>query len=74
MFSYLQESRTPSRVTVTCHNSEHPILPSASFSFLLLSMTSHGLEYSFGQLVSGVPAVPPPIFLCTLSTLSSGAV
>ena len=35
----------------------------ASFPYLyVLSMTSHGMEYPFGQLVSAVPAVSPPNF------------
>lgn len=40
-------------------NSEHP--PPFSFfsQVLLMSMTSHGVEYPFGQLRSAVPAVSP---------------
>ena len=41
-------------------------------SVLLLSMTSHGLEYPFGQLGSAVPAVPPPSSLCIPSLLAGG--
>ncbi|KAK4814666.1 hypothetical protein QYF61_024802 [Mycteria americana] len=38
----------------------------------MLSMTSHGVGYPFGQLGSAVPAVSPPSFLCTPSLLAGG--
>ena len=73
----LQESRAPSRLTVTwedkCHNAEHPpflLLPPV----LLLSVTSYGPEYPLGQLGSAVPALSPPNSLCTPSLLAGGAV
>jgi len=76
VLSHLQESGAPSRVTVTWedkrHRSELPPLPPSSPSFTLLSMTSYGMEYPFGQLGSAVPAVPPPSSLCTPSLLTGG--
>ncbi|KAK4821599.1 LOW QUALITY PROTEIN: hypothetical protein QYF61_025176 [Mycteria americana] len=36
----------------------------------MLSMTSYGMEYPFGQLGSAVPAVSPPSFLCSPSLLA----
>ena len=40
-------------------------VPSSFFfpQLYVLSMTSYGMEYPFGQLGSAVPAVSPPIFL-----------
>ena len=77
VFSHLQESRAPSRVTVTWedkhHHSERPPIPSSSPSFLLLSMTSYGMGYPFGQLGSAVPAVSPPNLLPTPSLLTGRA-
>ncbi|GAB0180862.1 hypothetical protein GRJ2_000551500 [Grus japonensis] len=37
----------------------------------MLSMTSYGMEYPFGQLGSAVPAVSPPNFMCTPSLSDS---
>jgi len=76
VFSHLQESRAPSRVTVTwedkCHHSDRPP-PSFFFSPLcMLSMTSYGMESPFGQWGSAVLAVSPPIFFCTPSLLAGG--
>ena len=36
----------------------------------ILGMTSHGLEYPFGQFGSAVLAVSPPNFLCPSSFLA----
>ena len=54
VFSHLQESKATSRVMVTWedkrHHSECP-LPSSFFPQLcMLSVTSYGMEYPFGQL------------------------
>ena len=38
----------------------------------ILSMTSYGMEYPFGQLGSAVLAVLPPSFLCTSSLAERG--
>jgi len=70
VFNHLQESRAQSRIMVTWedkhHHSESPPLPPPSSPQLYkLSMMSHGMEHSFGQLGSAVPAVTPPSFLCT---------
>ena len=35
-------------------------------------MTSHGMEYPFGQLGSAVPAVSPSNLLCTPSLFAGG--
>jgi len=67
VFSHLQESRAPPHVKVTWENKHHH---SKCPHFLLLaqvyvlSMTSYGMEYPFGQLGKAVPAVSPPSFLC----------
>ena len=57
VFSHLQESRAPSRITVTWadkrHHLEHPPLPPSSPQLSMLSVTSYGMEYplvSWGQL------------------------
>jgi len=78
--SHPQQSRAPSRVTVTWgdkrHHSEHPPLP----QFLplpqiyMLSMMSYGVEYPCGQLGSAVPAVFLPSFSCTPSPLAGRVV
>ena len=47
--------------------------PPTSPPLLLLSMTSHGLEYPFGQSGSAVPAVSPPGSPCTPSLLAGRA-
>ena len=47
------------------HNSKH-LLHSFFFpQIYVLSVTSYGMEYPFGQLGSAVPVVTPAIFLCT---------
>ena len=74
VFSRLQESRAPSRVTVTWedkrHHSERPpflLLP----QLYVLSTTPYGTEQPFGQLGSAVLAVPPPSFSCTWQSTGS---
>lgn len=54
------------------HNCECPLLPSPFPELLLLSMTSYGVIYPFGQLRSVLPAVSPLSLLLTLSLLSEG--
>ena len=39
----------------------------------ILGMTSHGVEYPFGQFGSAVLAVSPPNFLCPSSLLAGWA-
>ena len=39
----------------------------------ILGMTSHGMEYPFGQFGSAVLAVSPPNFLCPSSLLAGWA-
>ena len=39
----------------------------------ILGMTSHGMEYPFGQFGSAVLAVSPPSFLCPSSLLAGWA-
>jgi len=46
---------------ITINISAFPSSP----SFLLLNMTSYGMEYRFGQLGLAVSAVSSPNFLCT---------
>ena len=48
--------------------------PSTSAPILMLSMTSYGLEYPFGQSGSAVPSVSPSNLLYTYSLLASGVV
>jgi len=77
VFSHLQQSRAPSHATVTwedkCHHSEHPCLRSFP-SFLFLNMMSYVMEYPSVQMMSAVPAVSPPNFLCIPSLLTDGVV
>ena len=42
-------------------------------SVYILGMTSHGMEYPFGQFGSAVPAVSPPNSLCPSSLLAGWA-
>ena len=66
VFSHLQEGWAPLHVTVTWedkrHLSEHPpflLLP----QLCMLSMTSYGMGYPFGQLRSALPAsYAPPAY------------
>ena len=74
VFSQPQESRAPSRETVTWeekrHHSECPPLPSSSPNFLLLRTMSHGMEYPFGLVGSVALVVSPPNSLGTPSSLT----
>lgn len=72
VFSNLQKSRAPSHRTVP------PVQASSSSSFLpplyILSMLSHGLEYTFGHLRSPISHLSPPSLLHTSSFFISMAV
>ena len=52
---------------------EHQSLPAPLFLIYILGMTSHGMEYPFGQLGSAVLAVSPHNFLCPSSLLAGWA-
>ena len=80
VFSHPQDSRAPSRVTVTWKDKRHrsecclptPFLfPQAPYK---LSMTSYGMKYPFGQFGSPVLCVSPPNSLCTPSHPAGRAV
>lgn len=62
-FIHLQESRVPSQNMVTWGDKGHHIL------FLLLSpalyVELYVMGYPFGQSGSAIPAMSPPILLCT---------
>jgi len=68
--------------TIACHllMDVHPIPekqsqpPSQLPLVYILSVTSYGTEYPFGQFGSAVPAVSPPVFLCIPSLLAGRAV
>ena len=48
-------------------------LPAPLPPVYILGMTSHGMEYSFGQFGSAVLAVSPPNSLCPSSLLTGWA-
>ena len=74
VFSHLQESRAPSRITVTwgdkCHHSEHPPLPSSYPSFIAEhSIVQCGISlWSVGVSCPHASAHS----LCNLSLLTGG--
>ena len=49
---------------------EQPLPPGQLPPVYILGMTSHGMEYPFGQFGSAVLAVSPPSFLCPSSLLA----
>ena len=53
--------------------SEQRSLPAQLPPVYILDMTSHGMEYPFGQFGSGALAVSPPKFLCPSSLLAGWA-
>ncbi|KAK4820316.1 hypothetical protein QYF61_022933 [Mycteria americana] len=72
--SYATSTRIPAAAPQHTHSRGWVTWPSRDLDprLYMLSMTSYGTEYPFGQLGSAVPAVSPPNLLCTPSLLTGG--